>query len=136
MKDPGFWNFVPVYSQRILVERVNVTAKWSSQEAAAAAPYLGLAASTAYFDPYSHTPNTDGFEPMWSTDVTVRGCRVENGDDCITIKSGSSNVLVEDLYVHTIHIHPLIIAALTFEMALGTASTVTASPSAASGTTT
>ena len=30
--------------------------------------------------------------------LQVRGCRVKNGDDCITIKSGSSNVLVEDLY--------------------------------------
>jgi polygalacturonase len=98
MKNPGFWNFVPVHSQRILVEKVNVSAKWSSQEAAEAAPYLGLEASAPHFNPHSHTPNTDGFEPMWSTDVTVRGCRVDNGDDCITIKSGSSNVLVEDLY--------------------------------------
>jgi len=28
----------------------------------------------------------------------VTQCRVLNGDDCITIKSGSQNVLVEDLY--------------------------------------
>ena len=35
---------------------------------------------------------------MWTMDVYVRGVRVHNGDDCMTIKSGSSNVLVEDFY--------------------------------------
>ena len=30
---------------------------------------------------------------MWTTDVHIRGCRVHNGDDCITIKSGSSVLL-------------------------------------------
>ena len=51
----------------------------------------------AHPDPY-RTPNTDGIEPMWSSNVSVRRVRIKNGDDCITVKSGSSNVLVEDLY--------------------------------------
>jgi polygalacturonase len=85
--NPGFWNLVPVRSQHILIQDVNVTARWpeGSKKPAPA-------------DPYAATPNTDGFEPMWSNHVTFRRCRVLNGDDCITIKSGSSNILVEDLY--------------------------------------
>lgn len=35
---------------------------------------------------------------MWSSDIFISGTRIINGDDCITVKSGSSNVLVEDLY--------------------------------------
>jgi hypothetical protein len=35
---------------------------------------------------------------MWSKDVYVSGARITNGDDCITVKSGSRDVLVEDLY--------------------------------------
>jgi len=83
LQNPGFWNLVPVHSKDIAILGVNVTASWS--------------AGAAKKDPFA-TPNTDGFEPMWSDNVTVRGCRVKNGDDCITIKSGSSNILVEDLY--------------------------------------
>ena len=95
MRNPGFWNLVPVHSHGIVIEDVNVSARWSSSEAAAAADRGGAG---QHADPYGSTPNTDGFEPMWSSDVLVRRCRVLNGDDCITIKSGSRDVLVEDLY--------------------------------------
>eukprot|EP00039_Didymoeca_costata_P016128 m.284026 g.284026 ORF g.284026 m.284026 type:complete len:438 (-) comp16339_c3_seq10:94-1407(-) len=79
MKNPGFWNLVPVHSKNIVVTDCLVNASWD--------------------DARGHrTPNTDGFEPMWSSDVTMSRCRIYNGDDCVTIKSGSSNVLVEDLY--------------------------------------
>jgi len=83
MVNPGFWNLVPFHSHHVLISKVNVSARWS-QGARKSNPF--------------RTPNTDGFEPMWSTHVTVRGCSVRNGDDCMTVKSGSSNVLVEDLY--------------------------------------
>ena len=87
MVNPGFWNLVPVHSQHVRIANVNVSAKYAEDSP------LG-----PFVDPYSRTPNTDGFEPMWTTDVHVSNCRVLNGDDCITIKSGSSDVLVEDLY--------------------------------------
>eukprot|EP00729_Bicosta_minor_P012181 gene12181-29264_t len=67
LQNPGFWNLVPVHSKDIAILGVNVTASWS--------------AGAAKKDPFA-TPNTDGFEPMWSDNVT----------------SGSSNILVEDLY--------------------------------------
>lgn len=58
---------MPVHSKDIAILGVNVTASWS--------------AGAAKKDLFA-TPNTDGFEPMWSDNVTVRGCRVKNGDDC------------------------------------------------------
>ena len=39
------------------------------------------------------SPNTDGVEPMNSTNVVVRRVFVQNGDDSITIKSGSKHEL-------------------------------------------
>jgi hypothetical protein len=52
LRNPGFWNLVPVRSSRITIEGVNVTAAWSP--------------AANKDDPFE-TPNTDGFEPMWST---------------------------------------------------------------------
>eukprot|EP00035_Acanthoeca_spectabilis_P039382 m.61670 g.61670 ORF g.61670 m.61670 type:complete len:459 (+) comp9572_c0_seq1:19-1395(+) len=85
MKNPGFWNLVTVHSQKIAISDVSIEARWPDGD-----PH-------APSDPY-RTPNTDGIEPMWSSDVTVRRASILNGDDCITIKSGSRDILVEDLY--------------------------------------
>ncbi len=41
------------------------------------------------------SPNTDGVEPMQSSDVLVSNCTISNGDDAVVVKSGSSNVWVE-----------------------------------------
>lgn len=35
---------------------------------------------------------------MWSSNVYVSDVHITNGDDCITVKSGSSDVLVENLH--------------------------------------
>ena len=35
---------------------------------------------------------------MWTSDVTIKRCRIKNGDDCTTVKSGSRDILIEDLY--------------------------------------
>lgn len=85
MKNPGFWNLVTVHSQKIAISDVSIEARWPDGD-----PH-------APSNPY-RTPNTDGIEPMWSSDVTVRRASILNGDDCITIKSGSRDILVEDLY--------------------------------------
>lgn len=52
-------------------------------------------------------PNNDGCNPESSTDVLIKGCYFNNGDDCIAIKSGrnndgrrvnvpSSNIVIQD----------------------------------------
>lgn len=54
----------------------------------------------------SHGPNSDGCNPESCTDVVIRGCTFDAGDDCIAIKSGreadgrrlntpTENVLIE-----------------------------------------
>ena len=40
---------------------------------------------------------------MWSHNVHVQNATIRNGDDCITVKSGSSNVMVEDLHCKGSH---------------------------------
>ena len=84
LRNSGFWTLVPVHSSSIRILDVNVSAAWSP----------GNAPRSDLLD----TPNTDGMEPMWSSNVYVSGARIINGDDCITVKSGSSDILVEDLY--------------------------------------
>lgn len=39
-------------------------------------------------NPY-HSPNTDGINPESCRDVRILNCRVDVGDDCITLKSGT-----------------------------------------------
>ena len=67
-----FWTIVPTHSDGIEVGHVVI-------------------------DNTKHSPNTDGVEPMWSTNVHLHDLDITNGDDCITIKSGSSNILAERL---------------------------------------
>lgn len=84
VRNPGFWCLVPVHSQRLAFTNLTIVAMHSQPTAAGKSIY--------------DTPNTDGIEPMWSKDVIIRDCSITNGDDCMTVKSGSSNILVEDLY--------------------------------------
>ena len=38
-----------------------------------------------------HGPNNDGCDPESCTDVLIKNCRFDTGDDCIAIKSGRNN---------------------------------------------
>eukprot|EP00936_MAST-01D_sp_MAST-1D-sp1_P000320 g320.t1 len=76
--DPGFWCVVPTHSDDVTITNLRV-----------AAP--------------AYSPNTDGVEPMWSRNVIVRDAAITNGDDCITVKSGSANVLVENVACENSH---------------------------------
>jgi polygalacturonase len=86
--DPGFWCIVPTYSTGIVVANSRVTASSSS-------------------------PNTDGVEPMWSSDVHVYNMNISNGDDCITVKSGSRDVLIEN--VSCTHSHGITIGSVWYD---------------------
>lgn len=88
--NPGFWCLVPVHSRRLTFTNLTISAAHALPEGVA-----HNASTIAHA--HSDTPNTDGIEPMWSSDITVRDTFINNGDDCITIKSGSRNILVEDL---------------------------------------
>jgi hypothetical protein len=74
---PPFWCLVPTWTHGFKVFNVSIIAKVEGNQT---------------YMPW----NTDGIEPMYTTDVHIRDVYIENGDDSITIKSGSRNVLVED----------------------------------------
>eukprot|EP00041_Stephanoeca_diplocostata_P014709 m.276836 g.276836 ORF g.276836 m.276836 type:complete len:475 (+) comp19770_c0_seq26:121-1545(+) len=77
-KDPGFWCIVPTHSSEVEVAHVNITSGGEG-------------------------PNTDGIEPMWTTNAHLHDLSIWNGDDCITVKSGSSNILIENLHCRGSH---------------------------------
>ncbi|CAN4091266.1 unnamed protein product [Withania somnifera] len=43
------------------------------------------------------SPNTDGIHVESSTDVTITGCRLKTGDDCIAIGPGTRNLWMEKI---------------------------------------
>lgn len=62
----------------------------------------------------SYGPNTDGCDPESCTDVLIKNCVFNDGDDCIAIKSGrnedgrrinvpSKNIIIEDCEMHDGH---------------------------------
>jgi polygalacturonase len=62
----------------------------------------------------SFGPNTDGCDPESCTDVLIKNCVFNDGDDCIAIKSGrnedgrrigvpSQNIIIEDCVMHDGH---------------------------------
>jgi polygalacturonase len=60
-KDSPMWFLNPVLCKNVTIENVTVI---------------------------GHGPNNDGCDPESSTDVLIRGCKFNTGDDCIAIKSG------------------------------------------------
>lgn len=57
-----------------------------------------------------NSPNTDGIEPMWTTNVHLHDNFISNGDDCITVKSGSRDVLIED--IQCFHSHGMTVGSV------------------------
>ncbi|KAM7461419.1 hypothetical protein LguiA_029540 [Lonicera macranthoides] len=41
------------------------------------------------------SPNTDGIHVQGSTDVTIKGCNIRTGDDCVSIGPGTSGLWME-----------------------------------------
>lgn len=66
-----------MHSENLLLEDFNVTSRSTSGNPAR---------------------NTDGADLLYSNNVTFRGWYVNNGDDSISFKANSTNVVVEDCY--------------------------------------
>ncbi|KAI9656253.1 MAG: hypothetical protein M1821_004916 [Bathelium mastoideum] len=45
----------------------------------------------------SSTVNTDGADTIYANNITFRNWQVTNGDDCISTKANSTNILIEDV---------------------------------------
>ena len=61
IKNSPMWEIHPVLCQNVTVQRVKIS---------------------------SHGPNNDGCDPESCTDVLIKDCYFDTGDDCIAIKSG------------------------------------------------
>ena len=61
IKNSPMWEIHPVLCRNVTVQRVKIS---------------------------SHGPNNDGCDPESCTDVLIKDCSFETGDDCIAIKSG------------------------------------------------
>lgn len=66
-----------MYSENLLLENINVSSRTSNGNPAR---------------------NTDGADLLFSNNVTFRGWTVNNGDDSISLKANSTNVIVEDCH--------------------------------------
>ncbi len=64
------WNVHPVFCDRVRVDGVSIKAQVPS-------------------------PNTDGINPEGCTNVQIQNCRIDTGDDCVTLKSGTENTIKE-----------------------------------------
>lgn len=64
------WNIHPLFCENVRIEGVSIYAPPSD---------IGPGASH----------NTDGINPESCRDVFIAGCLIDNGDDCITLKSGA-----------------------------------------------
>ncbi|KAF8865204.1 pectin lyase-like protein [Acephala macrosclerotiorum] len=47
--------------------------------------------------------NTDGWDTYRSTDITIQNSVVNNGDDCISFKPNSTNILVQNMWCNGSH---------------------------------
>jgi polygalacturonase len=61
IKNSPMWEIHPVLCRNVIVQNVNIS---------------------------SHGPNNDGCDPESCTDVLIKDCSFDTGDDCIAIKSG------------------------------------------------
>lgn len=51
----------------------------------------------------SQAQNTDGWDIYRSSSIAITNCHIINGDDCVSLKPNSTNVLVQNLYCQGSH---------------------------------
>jgi len=84
------WFFVPVQCENVTIENVKINAP-------------------------QHSPNTDAIDPTASTDVLIRNCDLDEGDDNVAMKAlggPCSNIWIEN--VHSKHGHGISIGSETY----------------------
>ena len=64
-RNSPMWNIHILYSKHVMIENVKIDAP-------------------------EYSPNTDGIVVDSSSDVTIRGCTIDVGDDCVVLKSGKN----------------------------------------------
>lgn len=80
IKQSGKWNFVIVESQNITADNIVIT---------------------SLSDDYQANPgnlgNTDGFDTLYSDNITITNSYIDSGDDCVSLKPGSTNIAITNL---------------------------------------
>lgn len=79
------WTMTIIYSSNLLLSSMYVNS--TDQEHAVGFGFSSL--------------NTDGADTVYSDNITFRGWTVDNGDDSISMKANSTNILIEDCDFYT-----------------------------------
>jgi polygalacturonase len=93
LKNSPMWQVHPVLCTNVTVQDMTITGASPNRESA---------------------PNTDGCDPESCTDVLIRNCNFDTGDDCIAIKAGrngdgrrvnvpSRNIVIQDCHMRDGH---------------------------------
>ena len=90
LKDSGFWNLHLYRCRQVLVEGITITAPHGDPPRIAGVdqPWDEVSIERA--------PSSDGINLDSSQDVTIRGCTISNGDDCIALKGTKGPLALED----------------------------------------
>lgn len=80
LTNSSMFHLVPRNITDLTIERVTVRAPWDGS-----------------------APNTDAIDPGPGTNFWIHGCDIDTGDDDIVIKSGGTNILIEDCTIRHGH---------------------------------
>lgn len=90
LKDSGFWNLHVYKCRRVTIDGIAITAPHGAPPriVGATQPWDELAIDRA--------PSSDGIDIDSSQDVSIRGCRISVGDDCIALKGTKGPLAMRD----------------------------------------
>jgi polygalacturonase len=89
-KDSGFWNLHIYKCRDVIIEGISITA-----------PHGDPPKITDISQPWDEisvdrAPSSDGIDVDSCQDVVIRGCTINNGDDCIALKGTKGPLAMED----------------------------------------
>jgi len=90
LKDSGFWNLHLYHCRDVLVDSITITAPHGDPPRITGAdqPWDEVAIGRA--------PSSDGIDVDSCQNVTIRGCTISVGDDCIALKGTKGPLALED----------------------------------------